>query len=92
MCKPLKFVLTSRIFTCFYFDERDVIADANILQGAIFHDDAVEEPEKNASTESDNDENQNGKDYMWNPLQSRSKKPKKKYKPAAHRVNECYPI
>ncbi|XP_014492124.1 uncharacterized protein LOC106754600 isoform X1 [Vigna radiata var. radiata] len=64
---------------------KDVMADANILQGAIFHDDAVEESEKNESTESDNDESHNGKDYTWNPLQSRSKKPKKKYKPAAHR-------
>ncbi|KAK7389317.1 hypothetical protein VNO78_24206 [Psophocarpus tetragonolobus] len=64
---------------------KDVIADANILQGAIFHDDAVEESDTHASTESDKDENQNGKDYMWNPLQSNSKKPKSKYKPAAHR-------
>ncbi|KAL2319459.1 hypothetical protein Fmac_028428 [Flemingia macrophylla] len=62
---------------------KDVIADANILQGAIFHDDAVEESDKHASTEFDKDENQNGKDYMWNPLQSRSTQ--KKYKPAAHR-------
>ncbi|XP_020233626.1 uncharacterized protein LOC109813782 [Cajanus cajan] len=66
---------------------KDVIADANILQGAIFHDDAVEESDKHASTESDKDENPKGKDYMWNPLQSRSKQ--RKYKPAAHRVNKC---
>ncbi|RDX79434.1 hypothetical protein CR513_40140 [Mucuna pruriens] len=64
---------------------KDVIADANILQGAIFHDDAVEEFGTHALTEPDRDENQNGKDYMWNPLQSRSKQQKSKYKPAAHR-------
>ncbi|KAL3027870.1 hypothetical protein AAZX31_03G080800 [Glycine max] len=64
---------------------KDIIADANILQGAIFHDDAFEESDKHDVTESDKDENQNGKDYMWNPLQSRPKKLKSKYKPAAHR-------
>lgn len=66
---------------------KDVIADANILQGAIFHDDAVEEFDTHASTETEpeKDENQNGNGYRWNPLQSRSKQRKKKYKPAAHR-------
>lgn len=76
------------LFIFYFFAERDVIADANILQGAIFHDDAFEESDKHDATESDEDENQNGKDYMWNPLQSRPKKLKSKYKPAAHRVNK----
>ncbi|XP_057451470.1 uncharacterized protein LOC130743298 isoform X9 [Lotus japonicus] len=64
---------------------KDIIADANILQGAIFHEDAVAESDANASTESDKGENQNGKEYNWNPLESRSKQLKSKYKPAAHR-------
>ncbi|KAK7350571.1 hypothetical protein VNO77_09342 [Canavalia gladiata] len=64
---------------------KDVIADANILQGAIFHDDAVEEFDECALMESDKGENQNGKEYSWNPLESRSKHLKSKYKPAAHR-------
>ncbi|XP_061370914.1 uncharacterized protein LOC133313542 isoform X2 [Gastrolobium bilobum] len=64
---------------------KDVIADANILQGAIFHEDASEESEGDAATESDKGENKNGKEYMWNPLESRSKQRNSKYKPAAHR-------
>lgn len=72
----------------FNFTERDVIADANILQGAIFHEDAAEESDGHVATESDKGENQSGKEYMWNPLESRSKQMKSKYKPAAHRVNK----
>ncbi|XP_027334122.1 uncharacterized protein LOC113848908 isoform X2 [Abrus precatorius] len=64
---------------------KDVIADANILQGAIFHDDSVEESDECTMTEFDKGENQNGKEYMWNPLESRSQQLKSKYKPAAHR-------
>lgn len=71
----------------FNFAARDVIADANILQGAIFHEDAAEESDGHVATESDKGENQSGKEYMWNPLESRSKQMKSKYKPAAHRVN-----
>lgn len=71
----------------FNFAERDVIADANILQGAIFHEDVAEESDAHAATESDKCENSNGKEYMWNPLESRSKQTKSNYKPAAHRVN-----
>lgn len=86
MCKPLKSLQLQKSLP-FYFAERDVIADANILQGAIFHEDAVEESNGHASTESDKGENENGKEYMWNPLESRSKQVKSKFKPAAHRVN-----
>lgn len=64
---------------------KDVIADANILQGAIFHEDAAEESDGHLATESDKGENQSGKEYMWNPLESKSKQMKSKYKPAAHR-------
>ncbi|KAF7825870.1 lipase class 3 family protein [Senna tora] len=64
---------------------KDVIADVNILQGAIFHEDAVEEPEGHAAPESDQGGNQNGKvENMW-PLDSRSKQLKSKLQPAAHR-------
>ncbi|KAK7286747.1 hypothetical protein RJT34_21966 [Clitoria ternatea] len=64
---------------------KDVIVDANILQGAIFHEDAVEEFDEHGLGESDNAENQSGKEHKWNPLQPRSKQVKSKYKPAAHR-------
>ncbi|XP_045787804.1 uncharacterized protein LOC123883122 isoform X2 [Trifolium pratense] len=64
---------------------KDVIADANILQGAIFHEDAAEESDAHVETESDKGENQSGKEYTWNPLESRSKQMKSKYKPAVHR-------
>lgn len=87
--KPLKSLQLQESLP-FYFAERDIIADANILQGAIFHEDAVAESDANASTESDKGENQNGKEYNWNPLESRSKQLKSKYKPAAHRVK--YPF
>lgn len=93
LCKPLK---SLQIQESLHFDfaERDIIADANILQGAIFHDDAVEEFDTHALTETEpeKDENQNGNGYRWNPLQSRSKQRKKKYKPAAHRVNKCHQV
>lgn len=72
----------------FIFSERDVIADANILQGAIFHEDAVEEPQGHRATESNQNGNQNGKvENMW-PVESRSKQLKSKSQPAAHRVNK----
>ncbi|KAE9600821.1 putative P-loop containing nucleoside triphosphate hydrolase, alpha/Beta hydrolase [Lupinus albus] len=64
---------------------KDIIADANILQGAIFHEDAVEESDGCAATESDQVENQNGKEYTWNPLETRFKRQKSKSKPAVHR-------
>ena len=84
----LKIITTSWVWFFFtYFLERDIIADANILQGAIFHEDAVEVSDGCAPAESDKGENQNGKEYMWNPLESRSKQLKSKSKPAAHRVN-----
>lgn len=78
------------------FLERDVIADANILQGAIFHEDAVEDPEGHSATELDQGGTQNGKvETPW-PLESRSKQLRSKSLPAAHRVNmtlfycECF--
>ncbi|KAL4336404.1 hypothetical protein HN51_020890 [Arachis hypogaea] len=64
---------------------KDVIADANILQGAIFHEDAPEAADGRAHAESDKGENLNGKEYMWNPLESRPKQINSKSKPAAHR-------
>ncbi|KAI4354206.1 hypothetical protein L6164_003096 [Bauhinia variegata] len=65
---------------------RDVVADANILQGAIFHEDAVEEHDGSAAIEPAQGENGNRKgENLWNPLESRPKQLKSKSKPAAHR-------
>ena len=85
MCQPLRFYHFKNIIVLYLsiFPERDVIADANILQGAIFHEDAAEESDGPAATG-----NQNGKgENKWNPLESRPKQLKSRPKPAAHRVN-----
>ncbi|KAK4268198.1 hypothetical protein QN277_024884 [Acacia crassicarpa] len=64
---------------------KDVIADANILQGAIFHEDAVEDPDGHSATELDQGGSQNGKvETPW-PRESRSKQLRGKSLPAAHR-------
>lgn len=79
------------IFLCLlFFSERDVIADANILQGAIFHEDVAEEPEGHAATDYDQGGNQNGKGENMLSLESRSKQLKSKSQPAAHRVNKSF--
>ncbi|XP_022991976.1 uncharacterized protein LOC111488464 [Cucurbita maxima] len=65
---------------------KDVMADVNILQGAIFHEDVVDGVDGTDVLNSDEDENQKGKfESSWNPLESKTKQLKNKSKPAAHR-------
>lgn len=62
------------------------MADANILQGAIFHD-SVEDAEEIDAVQSKQHESQTGNsEYLGNPLETKSKQLKDKSKPAAHRV------
>ncbi|XP_038900212.1 uncharacterized protein LOC120087314 isoform X2 [Benincasa hispida] len=64
---------------------KDVMADVNILQGAIFHEDVVDGVDGEILN-SDEDENRKGKfENSWNPLESKAKQLKNKSKPAAHR-------
>ncbi|XP_062174426.1 uncharacterized protein LOC133879728 isoform X1 [Alnus glutinosa] len=63
---------------------KDVMADANILQGAIFHEDAMEDAEEIETVKSEQHESRKG-NLVWNPLESKSKQLKDKSKPAAHR-------
>ncbi|GAV70759.1 Lipase_3 domain-containing protein [Cephalotus follicularis] len=65
---------------------KDIVADVNILQGAIFHDDSVEDADKIEATESYMNEGQkgNGEDRL-NTSASKSKQIKDKLKPAVHR-------
>ncbi|XP_059457285.1 uncharacterized protein LOC132187117 [Corylus avellana] len=63
---------------------KDVMADANILQGAIFHEDAMEDAEEIETVKSEQHESRRG-NLVWNPLESKSKQLKDKSKPAAHR-------
>lgn len=65
---------------------KDVIADANIFQGAIFHEDALEEIEGNEVLKHDlaGGQNQKGQN-VGKPLQAKSDQLKNKPKPAAHR-------
>lgn len=62
------------------------MADANILQGAIFHDD-LEEPDRLEVTENDNSDvlPRNVRNSS-KPLQVKPKQPKDVAKPAVHRV------
>ncbi|KAJ7961646.1 lipase class 3 family protein [Quillaja saponaria] len=65
---------------------KDIMVDANILQGAIFHEDAVELPDGAETTKSPHIEAQSGKvDNSLNSLGSRSKQLREKSKPAVHR-------
>ncbi|XP_031744319.1 uncharacterized protein LOC101213787 isoform X2 [Cucumis sativus] len=65
---------------------KDVMADVNILQGAIFHEDVVDGVDRSEILSSDEEENRKGKfENSWNPLESKSKQQKNKSKPAAHR-------
>lgn len=76
--------LSTHHITIFY---RDVIADANIFQGAIFHEDALEEIEGNEVLKHDpaGGQNQKGQN-VGKPFQAKSDQLKNKPKPAAHRV------
>lgn len=63
------------------------MADVNILQGVIFHEDVVDGVDGTEILHSDEDENRKGKsENSWNPLESKAKQLKNKSKPAAHRV------
>lgn len=62
---------------------RDIMADANILQGHIFQDDVAED-ECIAALQSDSQKN-NG-EGLRNPLDAKAKQRRDKPKPAAHRV------
>lgn len=65
------------------------MTDANIFQGAIFHEDSVEEVDGTETNKSDQSESRKGNvENLWNALESKSKQlnDKSKPKPAAHRV------
>ncbi|MBA0832175.1 hypothetical protein Goarm_016581 [Gossypium armourianum] len=64
---------------------KDVMADANILQGAIFHEDVAEEIGRIELTEANRGERQKGnEENQFNPLESKPKQIKDRPKPAAH--------
>ncbi|KAM1044278.1 hypothetical protein FF1_035392 [Malus domestica] len=61
---------------------KDVMADANIFQGAIFHEDVVEDTNGTETTKCNPPEKGKGNgENLWNPLESKANKAK----PAAHR-------
>lgn len=63
---------------------RDVMTDANILQGAIFHEDTVRmDVVESGQCESQKDSGEN----CLNASQSKPKQLKDQIKPAAHRVS-----
>ncbi|XP_039005727.1 uncharacterized protein LOC120133147 isoform X1 [Hibiscus syriacus] len=65
---------------------KDVMADANILQGAIFHEDVMEDVDRIELTEAKRGERQKGnEENQFNPLESKFKQIKDRPKPAAHR-------
>ncbi|KAM7265410.1 hypothetical protein ACFE04_003093 [Oxalis oulophora] len=63
---------------------RDLVTDVNILQGAIFHDDAIEEIDQTEAIESKQSELQPG-NVMNGLNNSLPKQVNEKQKPAAHR-------
>ncbi|XP_043709847.1 uncharacterized protein LOC122658795 [Telopea speciosissima] len=63
---------------------KDVMADANILQGAIFHEDTAEDIEESEVAESEQLQSKNEENHR-KPLQSKPNHQKSKPKPAAHR-------
>ncbi|KAK9141063.1 hypothetical protein Scep_010744 [Stephania cephalantha] len=65
---------------------KDVITDANILQGAIFHDDFAEIIGENETVESGEAESQNkNRESVGKPLQTKANQLKSNPKPAVHR-------
>lgn len=65
------------------------MTDANILQGAIFHDheDTFEDIDRIEVIESKRSEGQKGNgEIRWDPLDSKPRQLRDKPKPAAHRV------
>ncbi|XP_031404474.1 uncharacterized protein LOC116213599 isoform X2 [Punica granatum] len=64
---------------------KDVMADANILQGAIFHDD-MEDADESEATDSDRVDGQKGSiQNSSKSLETKIKQPRGRPKPAAHR-------
>ncbi|KAK9944624.1 hypothetical protein M0R45_010184 [Rubus argutus] len=63
---------------------KDVMTDANILQGAIFHEDPVEDTEGIETNKCNPPRKGNGEN-SFNPLESKTKQVNNKAKPAAHR-------
>jgi len=67
---------------------RDVMTDANILQGAIFHEDTGEDTVRMDVVESGQCESQKDSgENCLNASQSKPKQLKDQIKPAAHRVS-----
>lgn len=65
------------------------MTDANILQGAIFHEDAREKSAQMEAIESGQCDSQKGLgENQLNPLESKRKKLEDRPKPAAHRVRQ----
>ena len=63
------------------------MADANILQGAIFHEDVMEDIDRIEVIEANQGERQKGNgENEFNSLESKPKLIKDMPKPAAHRV------
>lgn len=63
------------------------MADANILQGAIFHEDAMENIDQIEVNEANRGKRQKGNgENQFNSLESKSKWINNRPKPAAHRV------
>ncbi|KAM2989821.1 hypothetical protein FF2_003747 [Malus domestica] len=58
---------------------KDVMTDANIFQGAIFHEDVAEDTNETETTNPPENRKGNG-EHLWNPLESKANKAK----PAAH--------
>ncbi|EEF29329.1 hypothetical protein RCOM_0318150 [Ricinus communis] len=65
---------------------KDVVTDVNILQGAIFHEDGMEDAAQMEGIDSGQGESQKGNgEYQWTPLEAKPKQLKDQSKPAAHR-------
>ncbi|CAH2054648.1 unnamed protein product, partial [Thlaspi arvense] len=64
---------------------KDIMADANILQGHIFQDDVAEDECTVASETMQSETQMNNGEGLRNPLDSKAKQRRQKPKPAAHR-------
>lgn len=62
------------------------MTDANILQGAIFHEDVMEDIDRIEVAESKPGGQKGNGENRWNPLETKPRQLKDKPKPAAHRV------
>ncbi|XP_004290146.1 PREDICTED: uncharacterized protein LOC101300300 [Fragaria vesca subsp. vesca] len=65
---------------------KDMMTDANILQGAIFHEDPVEDADGTETNKTNPPGGRKGNgENSFNPLESKTKQVNNKAKPAAHR-------